>query len=163
MTTESCKFFVPAEAAQDTITQKAKLVRTSRVEEVGRIPKYNTHAFCLIFEREPIWLLALRKDFTRCIFIHNYNSVVEFFEHLTEHKIDNRLYENVLQHLGTSRFIFSSPTTDAIYLVSGSIPFLNEISSMIRQKRGVFITDNHLRFRRKLPRCNLELNRISHV
>ena len=68
-----------------------------------------------------------------------------------------------MSNLDKSCFSFSPPPPNVIYLISGSITFLNELPAWLRHKKGTFITESHFRVRRHLPTCTYVLHRISHV
>ena len=143
--------------------QLHNVLRTDRVEEHGQIKNYARQSFCLVFETEPIWLLALQPQFTKYIYLSGYTSLSNFHCDLQQHKIDLGLYHNAITSLGFSSFIFSPPPNNITYLLSGSISFLNEQSHQIVTKEAIYITDKHTRFRRALPSTNLSWKRLSHV
>ena len=133
------------------------------MEERGKIQKITPQSFCLLYESAPVWLLALTPRNTDCIYLLNCDSFVDFNTHLDENKLDKNLFHSVISALGRQRFIFNPPPDDIVYLVSGSLSYLNEKSNKILKKRGIFITDHNVRFRRKLPETYLTCARISHA
>ena len=105
----------------------------------GQISHETPQSFCLLFERSPVWLLSLNSGNTAYIYLLNCDSFVDFNAHLDGHKINNSLYHSVISSLGRKRFVFSPPPEEVIYLVSGSLPFLNEQSRLIvNKKRDIY-------------------------
>ena len=147
---------------EDQSTQKV-VDRPIRMEERGKLQKITPQSFCLLFEFAPVWLLALTPLNTDCIYLLNCNSFAAFHSHLHEHKIDKILYQSVISALGKRCFIFSTPPDDIVYLVSGSLPYLNDKSVKILNKRSIFVTDHNVRFRRKIPSSYLTCSRITHA
>ena len=123
-------------------------VNTKRVEEKGQIKQFQPLVVWLIFEKAPVWLLALQPNLIQKIYVYGMYSFDHLFSCLTENKIDHTLSYLVITTLGQHSFAFTSPPTDAICLISGSISFLNDRSSLILNKKGIFITENDLRCRR---------------
>ena len=105
-----------------------------RMEGQGKIQKINPQYFCLLFESAPVCLLALTPRNTDYVYLLNCDSFVDFNTHLDENKIDKNLSCSVISTLGKCRFIFSPPPDDIVYLVSGSLPYLNDKSSKILKK-----------------------------
>ena len=134
-----------------------------QMEERGKSQKITPQTFYLLFESAPVWLLALTPRNTDCIYLSNCDSSVHFYTHLDENKIDKILYHYAISTLGKRHFIFSPPPNNIIYLVSGSLPYLNDKSSKILKKRGIFITYHSVRFRRRIPATYLICARISHA
>ena len=60
--------------------------------------------------------------------------------------------------LGCNRFYFLPPPSHAIYLVSGLVHFLNDISPLINTKKGTYVTNKYYRYRQRLPSLPLNLN-----
>ena len=117
----------------------------------------------VFFEITPIWILAMRPDICHTIYVPNCESFVDLNTILDNYKIDKTLYHLVIDFVGAHRFRFSEPNDDVLYLVSGSISFLNDIPLLIRQKRGIFITDKHQIHRRGLPNTNFTSHRCKHT
>ena len=133
------------------------------MEERGQIQAYQSHSFCILFETAPIWLLALRPNICHWIYLPTCNSLEHLISIITQHKIDKTLYLLLIRYVGNHRLRFSAPTQDVIYLVSGTIPFLNDKSLQIGQKKGIFITDHHFNLRRGLHSSPLHLTRFKHT
>ena len=143
--------------------QPTENVTRSRKEKCGQVKKYEKQAFCLIFEYTPVWLLCLRGDFTSRIFLHKCNSLAQFYSRLDEYKIAKPLFAHCISTFPTNVFCFSTPPANTLYLVSGSISFLNELPPWLRHKKGIFITESFTKCRRKLPNSSFApLSRISH-
>ena len=60
------------------------------------------------------------------------------------------LYYNIINYIGPNHFKFVPPPDQVIYLISGSISFLNERRNTLRDKQGLCITEITTRCR-KLP------------
>ena len=106
-----------------------------RMEERGQLQVYPSQSFCILFETIPIWILAMRPDICHIIYVPNCDSFVNLNTILDNYKIDKTLYHLVIDFVGAHHFRFSEPNDDVLYLVSGSISFLNDISLLIRQKK----------------------------
>ena len=72
------------------------------------------------------------------------------------------MYLILIDYLGKSCLRFKVPTQEVVYLVSGSIPFLNDKSAQIGKNKGIFITDHFFNLRRGLTRNPLNLIRFKH-
>ena len=103
-----------------------------RMEERGQLQVYPSQSFCILFETIPIWILAMRPDICHIIYVPNCDSFVNLNTILDNYKIDKTLYHLVIDFVGAHHFRFSEPNDDVLYLVSGSISFLNDISLLIR-------------------------------
>lgn len=93
------------------------------------------------------------------VYLSDYASFDAFYSHLKENKIDQTLFLHVVHFIGTDLFAFSQPHPDSIYLISGTLPFFNERSTWIRNKKGIFITDYSTSPRQVPP----FFHRITHV
>ena len=82
----------------------------------------------------------------------------QFNSWLDKHKIDKQLYNHLIDMLGCNRFYFLPPPSHAIYLVSGLVHFLNDISPLINTKKGTYVTNKYYRYRQRLPSLPLNLN-----
>ena len=141
---------VPSEANSGSPTSRLFLnarlppIISRRVEE-GVIMKIQPQSFCIIFEKAPIWLLALDPSYVVKIYLSEIFSFDHLYSHLLELKIDQSLYTNVISSLQPSTFEFTSPPNDVVYLISGTTVFLNERLNIIRQKQAIFVTDTSVR------------------
>ena len=133
------------------------------MEERGCIRNLLPHSFYLIFERVPVWLLALPVESIKYVYLHDCSSLSSFSSLLDERKIDKRLYNSTINSIGRRRFIFTPAPHNALTLVSGTLPFLNEKSAQIGKRKAIYIVDKHLRKRRSLPHSHLKLHRLTHV
>ena len=123
-----------------------------------------TQSFCIIFGNEPVWLLALRPQFVKKVYVSGSISYAHFNSILIENNLSASLYHNVIKLLGTNIVHFSSPPSqDLIYLISGSISFLNDKSLELGTKKGIYVTEQHTRLRRTLPTTHILMKRINHA
>ena len=132
------------------------------MEERGRVKHVKSLNFFLVFEHAPVWLLALTRTFVNKIYMDSCKSFSELDSQLNENNIDKSLYHNVISCIGNRRFAFDPPPVDIITLISGSVAFLNEKYSIFGQRKAILITDNHTRYRRKLPQGPLQFSRLQH-
>ena len=139
-----------------------EVVRPFRLEERGEMSKVYPQTFCLIFETAPVWLTALRSTQVKNIYMLGYTSFSNLNCCLQQLNIDIGLYNHFITSLGRTCFSFSPPSHHVTYLISGTIPFLNEQAKWLKNKKGIFITDQHTRFRRTLPGSLLQFKRTSH-
>ena len=115
------------------------------------------------WKKEEQALAHIKTEQVKKIFVPSCTSFSSLNCCLQQHKIDTGLYNHFITSLGRNSFIFSSPIGHVTYLVSGTIPYLNEQSKWIRQKKGIFVTDSHTRFRRGLPKSLLGFQRLTHT
>ena len=73
------------------------------------------------------------------------------------------MYQETIFILGSQRFRFSPPLSHVTTLISGSITFLNEKYLIFGKKKAIYITDEHVVLRRKIPQGLINLTRIKHV
>ena len=109
-------------------------------------------SFVLIFEKAPLWLLALNKRNTGKLYIPGCTSLSNFSLHLTKNKLDHGLYYDIILNIGINNIVFSNTPEDICVLVCGTIPFLNDQRSHLRQRKGIFSADRHVLYRSKRPR-----------
>ena len=67
------------------------------------------------------------------IYLNNFTSYEHFKSYLNEHRINRSLYLTAVTFLGVNEFLFAPPPDDIVLLVSGSIPFLNDQTALIRK------------------------------
>ena len=139
--------FPNVEVRTENFFNPVQHVETKRVEERGQIKQNEPLIAWIIFEKAPVWLLALAPNMVQKIYVYGMYSFDHLFSHLTENKIDHNLYYLVINSIGQQSFVFTSPPADvdAICLISGSISFLNDRTSLILNKKGIFITENTTR------------------
>ena len=143
--------------------QLCKVIRSDRVEESGQMKQFKLQSFCIIFESEPVWLLTLKPQFTKSIYVLGCTSFSNFNCYLQQHKIEPALYYIAMTSLVLSSFHFSSPPNNVTYLLSGSVAILNEQSKRIVTKTAAYITDRHTLFRRALPTTKFTWKRLTHA
>ena len=105
------------------------------MEERGQVKKIVPQSFYLLFKSTPVCLLALNQRNAEYIQFLKCDYFVDLDAHLDENNIKKSLCHSAILSLGRKRSIFNSPPDDIIYLVSGSLPFLNENSILIMKKR----------------------------
>ena len=138
-------------------------IRTERMEERGRLSDYSPQDFHLVFENKPVWLLALNSSFTKDIYCTKCKTLLDLLSLCADNKIEKSLYQEAILILGSQRFRFSPPLTHVTTLISGSITFLNEKYLIFGKKKAIYITDEHVVLRRKIPQGLMTLTRIKHV
>ena len=95
------------------------VTRAVRMEERGNVSTLAPHSFQLVFENEPIWLLALLSTSTLHIYIEGCTAMSDFSSRLIENKIDLGLYTSIINTLGRRKFVFlSPPSRSSRYLVA---------------------------------------------
>ena len=120
-------------------------------------------SFVLIFEKAPLWLLALNKRNTGKLYIPGCTSLSNFSLQLTKNKLDHGLYYDIILNIGINNIVFSKTPEDICVLVCGTIPFLNDQRSHLRQRKGIFIADHHVLYRSKRPHAVRDFARLTHV
>ena len=68
------------------------MFRSERKEERGRVTLFEPQDFLLVFEKYPIWLLALNPSFTRKIYCNNCKTLLDLLSLCEDNKIENSLY-----------------------------------------------------------------------
>ena len=97
--------------------------RSKRKTERGIISHNNKLSIAMIFQGNPIWLLALEPNYVKKIFMVDFESFSQLAKHLTDKELDFTLYNSLVSYLGRISFIFKSPPKNTLYLISGDIPF----------------------------------------
>ena len=137
--------------------------RSERKEERGRVTLFEPQDFLLVFEKYPIWLLALNPSFTKRIYCNKCKTLLDLLSLCEDNKIEQSLYQATILILGNQRFRFSSPLCAVTTLVSGSMAFLNEKYLIFGKRKAIYITDEHKVFRRQVPHGLMSLSRIKHT
>ena len=122
--------------------------RKRRTQETGTISSLVPQSFGLIYQNNPVWLLALRPHFVKCVYVLGSISFVEFKSMLSLNILNKSLYHNVIELLNSNLFSFSSPPQDVVYLISGTVSFLNDKFLEFRKKKAIYVTESHTRLRR---------------
>ena len=134
-----------------------------RLEEQGQIRVVLPQSFILIFEKAPLWLLVLNKRNTGKLYIPGCTSLSNFSLQLTKNKLDHGLHYDILLDIGIHNIVFANSPEDSCLLVCGTIPFLNDQRSHLRQRKGIFIADHHVLYRSKRPHAVRDFARLTHV
>ena len=132
------------------------------MKERGKVSKFQPLDFLLIFEKDHVWLLALNPSFTRNIYCNNCMTFSELSSLFKEKKIEFFLHQEIMYILGNKRFTFEPPSISVTTLISGSVAFFNEKYIKFGQKKGIFITDEHKIFRRRILKGPLSLSKIKY-
>ena len=115
------------------------VLRHTRKTEKGIITHNKKIPMAMIFQGNPIWLLALEPNYVDKILIVEFQSFSQLAKHLTDKALDFTLYNSLVSYLGRSSFIFKSPPKDMIHLISGSVKFLNEKASKLQIKKSLLL------------------------
>ena len=108
------------------------VLRHTRRTEKGIISQNKKISTAMIFQGNPIWLLALEPIYVDKIFMVEFQSFSQLAKYLTDKELDFTLYNSLVSYLGRSSFIFKAPSKDTIHLISGSVHFLNDKVSKLR-------------------------------
>ena len=138
------------------------VIRLTRKTEKGIITRNKKLPIAMVFQSNPIWLLALEPNYVENIFMVDFESFSQLAKHLTDKELDFTLYNSLVSYLGRSSFSFKSPPEDVLHLISGNIKFLNEKASKLRIKRFLYCSDVHHKYRRVLPHSKILLRRMRH-
>ena len=95
------------------------MFRSERKEERGRVTSFEPQDFLLVFEKNPIWLLALNPSFTRKIYCNNCKTLLDLLSLCEDNKIENSLYQETILTLCSQRFRFSVPLPNVTTIISG--------------------------------------------
>ena len=138
------------------------VIRHTRKTEKGIITRIKKLPIAMVFQSNPIWLLALEPNYVEKIFMVDFESFSQLAKHLTDKELDFTLYNSLVSYLGRSSFSFKSPPEDVLHLISGNVNFLNEKASVLRIKRFLYCSDVHHKYRRVLPHSKFLLRRMRH-
>ena len=139
-----------------------EVIRKTRQTEKGIITPQHKLSVALVFQGNPIWLLALEPNYVEKIFMVDFGSFCQLAKHLTDKELDFTLYNSLVSYLGRSSFSFKSPPEDVLHLISGNVNFLNEKASKHRIKRFLYCSDVHHKYRQALPHSKILLRRMRH-
>ena len=137
-------------------------IQNGRYTEFGVLAKKLPVTCAYVFEKSPIWLLVFTPKTLGSIYLVDFDDFSSLFKHLKTNHCDLKLYNFLVTHLRRSSFSFSSAPADSLYLVSGSVNFLNERAFLLRDKKFLFVTDHHCRVRKIPPTLNISLHRLKH-
>ena len=110
--------------------------RQKRQTEKGIIPRKRKLSVAMVFQGNPIWLLALEPNYVEKIFMVDFSSFSQLAKYLTDKDLDFTLYNSLVSYLGRTSFIFKPPPKDIIHLISGDVLFLNDKASKLRIKNS---------------------------
>ena len=110
------------------------IVRHTRQTEKGIITQKKKLSVAMVFQGNPIWLLALEPNYVEKIFMVDFSSFSQLAKYLTDKDLDFTLYNSLVSYLGRTSFIFKPPPKDIIHLISGDVNFLNDKASKLRIK-----------------------------
>ena len=127
-----------------------EVIKKTRQTEKGIITQKHKLSVALVFQGNPIWLLALEPHYVEKIFMVDFSSFTQLAKHLTDKELDFTLYNSLVSYLGRTTFIFQPPPKGIMHLISGSVNFLNEKASMLRIKNFLYSSDVHHKYRRAL-------------
>ena len=112
------------------------ILRHTRQTEKGIITQKNKLSVAMVFQGNPIWLLALEPNYVEKIFMVDFSSFSQLAKYLTDKDLDFTLYNSLVSYLGRTSFIFKPPPKDIIHLISGDVLFLNDKASKLRIKNS---------------------------
>jgi hypothetical protein len=133
--------------------------KTARKVEVGFVTEVTPVPFYLIFEKAPVWLLALEPSICSGVYIGGVSSPKELLELLASRGCDPTLYNRTVARLGVGRIHYcgSTPAPDiATTLISGSYPFLQQVASVSWVGRTLLVLDEP--WRGKAPKSLHEVS-----
>ena len=143
--------------------KQQKIMRNHRVKEYEELSLIQPQHFALIFETLPLWLLALNNNSICRLYIPGCTSLSNFTLHTKKNQLDHNLYHNIILNIGIDNTLFSTPPSEIIFLVYGTILFLNEQRLRLRQRKVISIIDHHVLYRNKRPISSKDFSRLTHV
>ena len=138
------------------------IVRHTRQTEKGIITQKKQLSVAMVFQGNPIWLLALEPNYVEKIFMVDFSSFSQLAKYLTDKDLDFTLYNSLVSYLGRTSFIFKPPPKDIIHLISGDVIFLNDKASKLRIKNFLYCSDVHRKYRRTSPTSPFSLKQLRH-
>ena len=94
----------------------------------------------MLFEDVPMWLFALTNLICEHVYMSSVNSFTHLLKRLEAHEVDLKLFNKLIQDIGRRKFMFCTTKNDqTIYLVSGSLSFLNDQYNTLQNKPYMMI------------------------
>jgi hypothetical protein len=113
--------------------------------------------FLLVFERTPVWLLALEPSMSSKVYIRGVAGLVHVASSLTVQGHDHTLFLRAATHLGKDCIQYcvkkDEPPNPTI-LVSGSYPYLNRAASQPRLGKVLNLLDEPWKGKKTPPSLN---------
>ena len=85
------------------------VLRHTRKTEKGIISQSKKISIAMLFQGNPIWLLALEPIYVDKIFMVEFHSFSQLAKYLTDKELDFALYNSLVSYLDMPYFIFKSP------------------------------------------------------
>ena len=122
--------------------------------------KHAPQKWCIIFDSYPVWLWSLNKSLVITIYFPEIQSWSDLRSRISQSVNAGlaHLYDGLANAIGRKRFVFSTTSSDAIYLVSGLVETINKYLS---NQKGLGILEQFKRGQ-KLPPLALNLIQIQH-
>ena len=96
------------------------------------------------------------------LYISDFTSFSELLQHIEACGVKTSIFNKMVSTLGRKCFCFGQHKSEnLVWLVSGSIQFLNEQLYALQKENCIFITNMHKIWRR-LPKSAINLCRLSH-
>ena len=145
-----------SEALQPSAEKKQRL----GVKESKEIRSVEPQNWAIIFESYPVWIFSLTPDIILKIYLPNFDSWTAFRNALlsTANSGAIVIYDAIVSRLGRRKFLFKDPPPDCVWLVSGSINYIN---GHLLARPGLGVVDSYNRGRR-LPSSALRLVQLQH-
>ena len=115
----------------------------------------------IVFESYPVWLFSILKDFSKVIYFPQVTNWTQLRAKISSaNEAGNiALFDSLITGIGRRLFGFGTAPKDGIFLVSGSVLFLNE---HLLNRRGVGLLDRYERGR-NLPVSALNFYQVQHA
>ena len=109
-------------------------------QECGIVTELDSGVICILFEDVPMCLFALTNLNCEHIYMPSVDSFTHFLKCLEAHNMDIKLFNKLIQDIGRRKFMFCTTKNDqTIYLVSGSLSFLNDQYNTLQNKPYMMI------------------------
>ena len=157
--TPDTSYILPNSILYDNNLSIKKLKRST---ETGTIPIDRIESVSLVFEAIPIWLFSFIPLQVNKIFIPQCSSFGDLLTTFQNLGVNVDPFNAQVALIGRRSFVFNSESSEpTIYLLSGSISFLNDKFHKFQNKKCIAISHKHSVWQ-KIPSSPFGFQRISH-
>ena len=119
--------------------------RPRRVE-IGFVQEVSQEGFFLIFERTPVWILALEPTMCSRVHIGGFTGLADLTKGLMTLGYDHTLFSRAIVRLAKDCVRYCAQTDEppgSTVLISGSYPYLKQAATQVRLGKVLYLLDEH--------------------